>query len=145
MNAASLAELLAGSLPHGLTARAQALLRLQGALDRALPAALTGHVRVRGLDAGVLALACASGAVASRLRHQADALAARLEAQGVARVRITVDPNLSAHYAPPAEKAGLPPRALDDLAQLNAGIEDGPLKDALTRLLRHHASGDRAS
>jgi hypothetical protein len=145
MNAASLAELLAGSLPHGLAARAQALLRLQGALDRALPAALTGHVRVRGLDAGVLALACASGAVASRLRQQADALAARLETQGVAQVRITVDPNLSARYAPPAEKAGLPPRALDDLAQLNAGIEDGPLKDALTRLLRHHASGDRTS
>jgi len=145
MNAASLAELLAGSLPHGLAARAQALLRLQGALDRALPAALTGHVRVRGLDAGVLTLACASGAVASRLRQQADALAARLETQGVAQVRIAVDPNLSARYAPPVEKTGLPPRALDDLAQLNAGIEDGPLKDALTRLLRHHASGARTS
>ena len=139
MSAATLADLLARGLPHGLATRAQALLQLQDALDRALPAALTGQVRVRGLEAGVLALACASGAVAGRLRQQADALAARLETRGVRQVRIAVDPDLTARYAPPVEKAGLPPRAIEDLARLNADIEDGPLKDALTRLLRHHA------
>ncbi|KAB2319977.1 DUF721 domain-containing protein [Betaproteobacteria bacterium SCN1] len=139
MSAATLADLLARGLPHGLATRAQALLQLQDALDRALPAALTGQVRVRGLEAGVLALACASGAVAGRLRQQADALATRLETRGVHQVRIAVDPDLTARYAPPVEKAGLPPRAIEDLARLNADIEDGPLKDALTRLLRHHA------
>jgi hypothetical protein len=33
----------------------------------------------------------------------------------------------------------VPPAALEGLAHLNAEIEDGPLKEALDRLLRHHA------
>lgn len=141
MSAERLADLLASRLPAGVAARAQALLRLQDALDRALPAPLVGHVRVRTLDHGVLALACASGAIASRLRRETGALVAALEKRGIAvtSVRSTVDPELLARYAPPADKAGLPPAALDDLAHLNDAIEDGPLKDALTSLLRHHA------
>ena len=66
MSAESLADLLARQMPAGVATRAQGLLRLQAALDRALPAALAG------------------------------------------------------------------------LAQLQIGIEDGPLKDALANLLRHH-------
>lgn len=141
MSAESLADLLARQLPQGVAARAQALLKLQAVLDRALPAPLAGHVRVQTLDAGVLSLACASGAVASRLRQQGEALIAALGQRGVTvtRVHSTVNPELLARYAPPVEKPGLPPAALDGLSHLNAGIEDGPLKDALTRLLRHHA------
>jgi hypothetical protein len=143
MSAASLSELLAGQLPHGLAAHARALLRVQGALDRALPAALAGHVRVMQLENGVLSLACASGAVASRLRHQTDALREKLDKQGVAarEVRVSVNPELLARYAPPPDKPGVPPAALDGLAHLNAEIADGPLKDALSRLLRHHRGG----
>lgn len=142
MSATSLSDLLASQLPQGVAARAQALLRLQAALDRALPAPLVGHVRVQTFEAGVLALACASGAVASRLRRETDALVAALAKRGiaVASVRSTVNPELSARYAPPIEKAGLPPAALNGLAHLEADIEDGPLKDALARLLRHHQS-----
>ncbi len=141
MSAESLAALLASRLPPGVATRAEALLRLQAALDRALPAPLVGHVRVRTLDNGVLALACASGALSSRLRRETDALLAALVKRGVAvsSVRVAVDPELLARYEHPIDKAGLPPAALDGLAHLNAGIEDGPLKDALTRLLRHHA------
>lgn len=141
MSAARLAELFARGLPQGVAARAQALLRVQAALDRALPAALTGHVRVMQLEARTLALACDSGAVASRLRHDSAALVERLDRLGIALdgVRVSVDPGLLARHAPPVDKPGVPTAALDSLAQLNAGIEDGPLKDALTRLLRHHA------
>jgi len=143
MSASSLSDLLASQLPPGLAVRARALLTTQGALDRALPAALAGHVRVMQLENGQLSLACDSGAVASRLRHQTDALMASLGKHGVdvTTVRIIVNPDLLARYVHPVEKTGLPPAALDGLAHLTAEIEEGPLKDALDRLLSHHRKG----
>jgi hypothetical protein len=140
MSASSLADLLASQLPHGLAVRARALLSTQAALDRALPAAIAGHVRVMQLEEGVLSLACGSGAVASRLRHQTDALMASLGKNGLAvnNVRVSVNPELLARYVHPVEKTGLPPAALEGLAHLNAEIEEGPLKEALAQLLRHH-------
>ncbi len=143
MSANSLADLLASQLPSGLAVRARALLATQGALERALPAALAGHVRVMQLENGVLSLACDSGAVASRLLLQTDALITSLGKHGIAAtsVRISVNPELLARYVHPVEKAGLPPAALDGLAHLNAEIEEGPLKEALDRLLQHHRKG----
>jgi hypothetical protein len=140
MSAASLADLLASQLPNGLAVRARALLGTQAALERALPAALAGHVRVMQLENGVLSLACDSGATASRLRQQTDALLASLGKQRIAAtsLRIGVNPELHARYVHPVEKHGLPPAALDGLAHLNAEIEDGPLKDAIEHLLQHH-------
>jgi hypothetical protein len=140
MSTSSLADLLASQLPNGLAVRARALLNTQAALERALPAALAGHVRVMQLENAVLSLACASGAVASRLRQQTDALLVGLAKHGITAtsVRINVNPELLARYVHPVEKAGLPASALDGLAHLNAEIEDGPLKDALSHLLQHH-------
>jgi hypothetical protein len=143
MSAESLADLLASQLPPGLAVRARALLGVQAALDRALPAGLAGHVRVMQLENRVLSLACDSGAVASRLRHQTDALIASLGRRGteVGSVRVSVNPELLARYVHPVDKPGLPAAALEGLAHLNAEIEDGPLKEALDRLLRHHRRG----
>ena len=140
MSASSLADLLARQLPNGLAAHARTLLTTQAALDRSLPAALAGHVRVMQLENGVLSLACDSGAVASRLRGQTDALIARLGKLGIAAatVRVSVNPELLARYVHPVEKRGLPTAALDQLTHLNAAIEDGPLKDAIGRMLQHH-------
>lgn len=140
MSASSLADLLASQLPNGLATRARALLGIQSALERALPAALAGHVRVMQFEGGVLSLACDSGAVASRLRQQADALIARLGTLAITTtaVRVSVNPELLARYVHPVEKQGLPTAALDELSHLNAAIEDGPLKDAIGRMLQHH-------
>ena len=141
MSASSLSDLLASQLPSGLAKHARALLNTQAALERALPAAIAGHVRVMQLENGVLSLACDSGAIASRLRHQTDALIAKLAKHGIAAtsLRVSVNPELLPRYVHPVEKTGLPPTALEGLANLNTDIEEGPLKDALTRLLRHHA------
>ena len=143
MSANSLADLLASQLPNGLAVRARVLLGTQAALERALPAALAGHVRVMQLENAVLSLACDSGAVASRLRQQTDALLADLGKHGIVAtsLRISVNPELRARYVHPVEKTGLPPAALDGLAHLNEEIEPGPLKDALDRLLHHHRKG----
>jgi hypothetical protein len=140
MSASSLSDLLASQLPPSLATHARELLNTQGTLDRTLPAALAGHVRVRQLANGQLSLACDSGAVASRLRQQTDALMASLNGNGmgVTNVQISVNPELLPRYVHSVEKAGLPPAALNRLANLSADIEDGPLKDALSRLLRHH-------
>lgn len=141
MSASTLSELLASQLPANLAARARVLLASQSQLDRALPAALAGHVRVMQLDNGVLSLACDSGAVAARLRHQHAALLEKLARTGLAAssLRITVNPELLPRYVHPVEKTGLPDTALTGLAGLSATIEDGPLKEALNRLLRHHS------
>ena len=140
MSAESLADLLASQLPQAVAVRARTLLKVQGALEHSLPTALAGHVRVNQLENGVLSLACDSGAVASRLRHQTDALLASLAKREIvaSAVRVSVNPELSARYVHPVEKAGLPPTALAGLAHLNAEIEEGPLKEALSQLLRHH-------
>lgn len=140
MSASSLSELLASQLPTALRARAQALIELQDRVDRCLPAALTGHVRVLQLAEGQLRLACDSGAVASRLRHQSERLVADLSSRSVAvqSLRVSVNPELLATAPPPLAKPGLPPAALDSLAQLSDDIDEGPLKQALGRLLRHH-------
>lgn len=140
MSASSLSDLLAGQLPAGVAARARVLLRTQAALDRSLPAPLAGRVRVMQLEDACLSVACASGAVASRLRQQTPALLASLAGHGVAAdtLRISVDPALLARYVHPVDKPGVPPAALEGLAHLTSEIEDGPLKEALDRLLRHH-------
>src|SRR4030042_2395643 len=115
MSATSLADLLASQLPHGLAVRARALLNTQAELERTLPAALAGHVRIMQLENGLLSLACDSGAVASRLRQQTDALMASLGKREIAvtAVRISVNPELLARYVHPVEKTGLPPAALN--------------------------------
>lgn len=143
MSASSLADLLASQLPQGLAVRARALINTQAVVDRALPATLNGHVRVMQLENAVLSLACDSGAVASRLRHQTDALITSLGQRGIvaAQVRVSVNPDLQARYVHPVEKSGMPPAALEELAHLNAEIEEGPLKEALERLLQHHRKG----
>ena len=143
MSAESLSDLLASQLPPAVAVRARVLLNTQAALERALPAALAGHVRVMQLENGLLSLACDSGAVASRLRQQTDALLASLgkHSIGATAVRISVNPELLARYVHPVEKRGMPASALDGLAHLTTEIEDGPLKDALDRLLRHHRKG----
>lgn len=143
MTASSLSELLSNQLPAALRARAQALIALQDQVDRCLPAALTGHARVLQLQDGQLRVACDSGAAASRLRHLSEPLIAGLAGRGLAvdAVRVSVNPELLLSPHPAVAKPGLPPAALDSLAQLNDGIADGPLKQALGRLLRHHRQG----
>lgn len=140
MSTSSLSDLLASQLPQGLAVRARALLNTQAALERALPAAVAGHVRVMQLENGLLSLACDSGAIATRLRHQTETLIVKLSKHGIAvdALRVSVNPDLLPRYVHPTEKTGLPPNALQGLATLNATIEDGPLKDALDRLLQHH-------
>ena len=132
--------MLATQLPASLLARAKILLRAQAAIEHCLPRALAGSVWVAQLDKGNLHLACDSGAVATRLRNQTRALATELSQHGliVDHVRVSVQPEFQPSPPVVVNKPGLPTTALTSLAQLNTEIEDGPLKQALDRLLSHH-------
>ena len=132
--------MLATQLPAALLARAQVLLRAQAAIERCLPPALADSVWVAQLEKGNLHLACNSGAVAARLRHQTQALAVELSKRGliVDHVRVSVQPEFQPTPPIVVHKPGLPSTALTSLAQLNTEIEDGPLKQALSKLLNHH-------
>ena len=132
--------MLATQLPASLLARAKILLRAQAAIEHCLPPALAGSVWVAQLDKGNLHLACDSGAVATRLRNQTRALATELSQHGliVDHVRVSVQPEFQPSPPVVVNKPGLPTTALTSLAQLNTEIEDGPLKQALDRLLSHH-------
>ena len=132
--------MLATQLPAPLLARAKILLRAQAAIERCLPQALAGSVWVAQLDKGNLHLTCDSGAVATRLRNQTRALATELSQHGliVDHVRVSVQPEFQPSPTIVVNKPGLPTTALTSLAQLNTEIEDGPLKQALDRLLSHH-------
>ena len=143
MSASSLSDMLATQLPAALLARAQVLLRAQAAVERSLPPALANSVWVAQLEKGNLHLACNSGAVAARLRHQTQSLAIELSKRGliVDHVRVSVQPEFQPTPPVVVDKPGLPATALTSLAQLNTGIEEGPLKQALDRLLRHHRTG----
>ena len=140
MSASSLSDLLATQLPAALLARTQMLLRAHAALERCLPSALAGSVWVAQLEHGNLHLACDSGAVAARLRHQTQSLATEMSAHGliVDHIRVSVQPEFQSRPPVVVHKPGLPTHALTSLAQLNTEIEDGPLKEALSRLLNHH-------
>jgi len=140
MSASPLADLLASQLPPGLAATARRLADAQTKIDRVLPGALLGQVRVMQVQSGVLHLAVASGAVASHLRHQTDALLKSLEKKGLAAesLRVHVRPELVTPWKPPVHKAGIPAKGLASLEELDHTIEDGPLKEALDRLLQHH-------
>lgn len=134
-----LGELLAG-LPA--VRRAQALAALQKQFDAVLPARFRGEADVVALDEGELRVVCRNGAVASRLRLEAEHLAAALQKRGLAvrRVGIRVQPAASRRAPPPPDKPPLPAAARQAFESAARQLEEGEVKAALQKLLRHHSA-----
>lgn len=134
-----LGELLAG-LPA--VRRAQALAALQKQLDAVLPARFRGEAAVVALDEGELRVVCRNGAVASRLRLEAEHLAGALQRCGLAvrRVSIRVQPATSRKAPPPPCKPPLPAAARQAFESAARQLEEGEVKTALLKLLRHHSA-----
>lgn len=132
-----LSELLAG-LPA--MRQAQALAALQKRFDAALPARFRGEAQVVALEQGELRVLCANGAIASRLRLEAQNLADALQKRGLAvrRVSLKVQPANSRKAPPPRPKPPLPAAAKQAFASASERLEDGEVKAALQRLLKHH-------
>lgn len=132
---------LLGSLPAMQQVRA--LSALQQRFDAVLPARFRGEAKVVALEEGELRVLCANGAIASRLRLEAQTLAAALQEKGLAvrRVSLKVQPVSTRKPAPPRNKPPLTSAARRALTSASDQMEEGELKAALERLLKHHATG----
>ncbi|NWG38945.1 MAG: DUF721 domain-containing protein [Hydrogenophilaceae bacterium] len=131
-----LGDLLAG-LPVARTA--QTLIALQKRFDAVLPARFRGEADVVAMEEGELRVLCSNGAVASRLRLEAGALAAQLQGKGlpVRRVNIKVKP-AGRRIQPRKPKSPMSNAARQAFREAADGLEEGEVKAALEKLLRHH-------
>jgi hypothetical protein len=132
-----------GELLSGLPAiqQAQVLSTLQKAFDVVLPARFRGEADVVALEDGELRVLCSNGAIASRLRLDAATLAAHLEKRGLAVRRVSVKVRPISRRAPPVKgKPPLPTAARQAFKVATDQLEEGEVKAALQKLLRHHQS-----
>jgi hypothetical protein len=140
MQAKRLGDLLATTGQGNVLARGQALLSLQAQLDGLLPESFRGQVFVADLKDKVLSLACAHGALATRLRNEAPRLAESLGQQGLAvqQVKIIVRPDLPLYRGQAKPKPGLSQGALNALTEVEKTLEPGGLQAAVQRMIRRH-------
>lgn len=140
MQAKRLGDLLAASGEGNVLARGQALLALQARLDKLLPESFRGQVFVADLKEGALSVACAHGALATRLRSEAPRLAESLSQQGLAvqQIKILVRPDLPLYRGPVKPKPGLSQGALNALTEVEKSLEPGGLQAAVQRMIRRH-------
>ncbi len=125
---------------------ARAVRHLEGIWHAIAPAPLARASHPGLPEDGVLPIFCDNGAVAARLRQ----IAPRLEQQLSQRTRFDLRIAVRVRSKPlPQPAPAAPPRqvsaqAQSRLKQLHIGLEQGRLRDALTRLLQHLPEPDRA-
>lgn len=121
---------------------AHELLALQTLLAGALPAGLARRTRAAQCEAGVLTLMVPGPAHAARLRQMTPTLAHDLRQAGCAIERIVVRIDARAEPArtqkPLREIQPMGPEALRAFEVLGDRVAEGPLADAIHRLLAHH-------
>jgi len=135
-----LSELLSG-LPA--MQQAQVLSTLQKQFDAALPTRFRGEAQVVGFEEGELRVLCSNGAIASRLRLEAQSLAEALQKRGlpVRRVNLKVQPAHSRIAPPQRKKQPLPAAARQAFEAAESELEEGEVKAALQLFLKHHPPG----
>lgn len=131
-----------GELLGGLPAikQAQALSVLQQHFDASLPERFRGEAQVVALEEGELRVVCTNGAIASRLRLDAQSLADSLQQRGlkVRRVSLKVRPSASRQTRTSHSKPPLPASARQAFATAAEQMDEGEVKAALQKLLKHH-------
>lgn len=133
-----LGELLAG---HPAAQKAQTLIALQKRFDAVLPARFRGEADVVALEEGELRILCSNGAVASRLRLEAAALATQLQGKGLPVRRVSIKVRPARRRVPPHKgKAPLPDAARQAFKAASEELEEGEVRSALEKLLKHHGS-----
>ncbi len=125
---------------HALRLEAQKLERVRQAWEAVAPPALLAATHPGALQQGALTVYADNGAVAAKLRQQAQRLLAKLRERGLEVTAIRFDVQVRApDETAPQKRLALSRAALDSLEQMAAGLEDTPLRDALRRLVEHHA------
>ena len=122
---------------HALATEARRIAALQQAFRTIAPPELTQACCVKQLRAGTLFLLAENATVASKLKQLAPRLLTSYQKQGVEVTSIRVQ--VQVKEAPPQPTAGRAPKRLSlesiqNLERLAAGLEDSPLKHALTNM-----------
>ena len=116
---------------------------LQRASRSILPAALAGSCRLAFADDGSVVFLADNGAVAAKLRQLTARMTAHLSAldREVTGMRVEVQPrgNFSHKQSPPPRT--MDPSAIDAFSRLSQALPEGPLKEAVDRLLVHRTRG----
>ena len=123
-----------------LQAHVDEIMRLQKIWHTIVPSGLANVSRIGQIDATNISIYCDHGAAAAKLRLLIPTISSALAKQGLigqailVKVRTNAIPN---RYREP-NKPVISAAGLMELGNLQAGLEDGVLKDALAHLLSKH-------
>ena len=114
---------------------AERLAALNRRFATVVPKAVARACKVAAIQGEVALVFCSNGAAASRVRAQAKGVAAALTQAGtpVGTVKVKVRADWSLPDRP--EKQAMPAAALSAFRDLELGLPDGALKEAVERLL----------
>lgn len=125
---------------HALQVETQKLERIRQAWEAVAPPALLGATRPGVLHEGALTVYADSGAVAAKLKQQSQRLLVKLQERGLEVTAIRFEVQVRAQdEATPQKHLELSQAALDSLEKMATDMEDSPLRDALQRMVGHHA------
>ncbi len=125
---------------HTLLQEANKLLALQTAWNDIAPRPLAAASTVGTLHGQAMIVYANNGAVAAKLRQLAPSLQAKFQERGIEVTAIRVDVQVAAPQLGSKPKSRTISRnALNNIEQLESGLSESPLKNALMTLIRHHS------
>lgn len=124
-----------------LALAAQQLNSISRIWETVAPIGLALFCRVGRLDDGVLTLFADNGAIASKIKQQLPSLLEKLQQRGseITGIRIEVQVKIPSPERSTSPKQAISPKSLASLERLDAELEESPLKEALTNLIKHHS------
>lgn len=123
-----------------LALAAQQLNSISRIWETVAPIGLALFCRVGRLDDGVLTLLADNGAIASKIKQQLPSLLDKFQQRGgeITGIRIDVQVKIPLPERTTPPKQAISPKSLASLERLDAELEESPLKEALTNLIKHH-------
>ena len=127
-----------------LALAAQQLNSISRIWETVAPIGLALFCRVGRLDDGVLTLFADNGAIASKIKQQLPSLLEKLQQRGseITGIRIEVQVKIPSPERSTTPKQAISPKSLASLERLDAELEESPLKEALTNLIKHHSGSE---
>ena len=124
-----------------LALAAQQLNSISRIWETVAPIGLALFCRVGRLDDGVLTLFADNGAIASKIKQQLPSLLEKLQQRGseITGIRIEVQVKIPSPERSTTPKQAISPKSLASLERLDAELEESPLKEALTNLIKRHS------
>lgn len=121
-----------------LNAAAQRIRAFAHIWESVAPIELTRYCRVGRIDEDVLTLYADNGAIATKLNQQLPSLLEKFRKRGgkITGIRIAVQVKQPLTQPKASAKPGISPVAYSQLEAFSSGLEDSPLKLALTNLLK---------